>query len=243
MLVLAWDTATPVLELALVRFGPNGQMEVLGHYLGDGQASHGSVLAPQVQALLRAVGVTPGEVALLAVGLGPGSFTGLRVGLALAKGLSLATGRPSVGISSLELLAAQAPQGARLVAPLIDARHREIFWALYQAGPRGLTPLTGILAQGPDKLLKTLAELKSSGEPVTLIGPGQSLLPEKPDWARLGSAQGPSALVLAQMAWALRERGQLASHPLIPLYGRSPEIFQAWRPPQRLAESQDASRT
>jgi tRNA threonylcarbamoyladenosine biosynthesis protein TsaB len=63
------------------------------------------------------------DVGQIVVGCGPGSFTGLRIGIATARGLALALGRPCIGVSTLEALAAGAP-GA---LALIDARRGEVF--------------------------------------------------------------------------------------------------------------------
>ena len=71
-----------------------------------------------------------GTSAQLVVGCGPGSFTGLRIGIATARGLALALGRPCMGVSTLEALAAGAPGALALV----DARRGELF-TLGEDGP------------------------------------------------------------------------------------------------------------
>ncbi|MDR0548922.1 MAG: tRNA (adenosine(37)-N6)-threonylcarbamoyltransferase complex dimerization subunit type 1 TsaB, partial [Deltaproteobacteria bacterium] len=111
MLILAWDTATPSLKLALVEWTDLRSFKTLALYDGDGLASHGQTLAPLVQEVLTQNTLTPKELDLLAVGLGPGSFTGLRVGLALAKGLSFALKIPALGFSTLAVLAAGMESG------------------------------------------------------------------------------------------------------------------------------------
>jgi tRNA threonylcarbamoyladenosine biosynthesis protein TsaB len=70
-------------------------------------------------------------VAALAITIGPGSFTGLRIGLAAIKGLSLATGIPVVGISTLDVLAHNIAFSDNLVCPLLNARKQEVYSAFY----------------------------------------------------------------------------------------------------------------
>ena len=125
MLTLAFDTATDVATVALVRDG---------EALGERRSRAVSVLA-EADELLRIAKAGPADLGLLAVGVGPGSFTGLRIGLAAARGLGLALEIPVAGVSTLEALAAGAP-GA---IPVIDARRREVF-VLLDGVPRCLAP-------------------------------------------------------------------------------------------------------
>ena len=125
MLTLAFDTATDVATVALLRDG---------EVLGERRCRAVSVLA-DADELLRSAGIGPADVGLLAVGVGPGSFTRVRIGLAAARGLGLALDLPVAGVSTLEALAAGAP-GA---VPVIDARRREVF-ALLDGEPRCLAP-------------------------------------------------------------------------------------------------------
>ena len=121
-LILAFDTATDVATSALVDDG-----EVLGE-----RASRASTLLADVDALLRQAGAHPRDVTGLAVGVGPGSFTGIRIGLAAARGLALALDVPAAAVSTLDALAAGAPDAV----PVIDAKRREVF----VAGPRAIAP-------------------------------------------------------------------------------------------------------
>ncbi len=113
MLTLAFDTATAVATSALV----DGD-EVLGE-----RVSRAQTLLEDVDALLRQAGAHPADLDRLAVGLGPGSFTGVRIGLAVARGLALSLELPGSGVSTLDALAAGAPEAL----PVIDAKRREVF--------------------------------------------------------------------------------------------------------------------
>jgi tRNA threonylcarbamoyladenosine biosynthesis protein TsaB len=111
--LLAFDTATPIATMALVR----GE-EVLGE-----RTSRAATVLADADELLRAARLTTARLQGVVVGTGPGSFTGIRIGLAAARGLQLALGVPVAGVSTLDALAAGLP-GA---LPVIDAQRREVF--------------------------------------------------------------------------------------------------------------------
>jgi tRNA threonylcarbamoyladenosine biosynthesis protein TsaB len=113
VLTLAFDTATHVATVAVVR---NGEP------LGERVSRPGRLLA-DVDELLRETGVERADLDRVAVGTGPGSYTGLRMGLITARVLSLTLDLPVAGVSTLDSLAHGAP-GA---LPVLDARRREVF--------------------------------------------------------------------------------------------------------------------
>jgi tRNA threonylcarbamoyladenosine biosynthesis protein TsaB len=113
MLTLAFDTATDVATVAVVRDG-----ETLGERL-----SKPSRLLADVDELLQDAGLQQADLDRIAVGVGPGSYTGLRMGLITARALSLTLGLPVAGLSTLDALAHGAP-GA---LPVLDARRGEVF--------------------------------------------------------------------------------------------------------------------
>src|SRR5688572_11244741 len=98
MHLLAIDTTTRWGSVALLRDG-----EVRGEvrFVEDG-GGHSRTVLPAVELLLRAAGLAPPDVEAYAVALGPGSFTGVRVGISTVQGLVLGSGRPALGLSSLE---------------------------------------------------------------------------------------------------------------------------------------------
>ena len=113
MLILAFDTATDIATIALVRDG-----KVLGE-----RVSRAVKLLDDADAIVLEARAEPNDVDGIAVGTGPGSYTGLRMGLVTARALSLSLGAPVAGVSTLDALAAGAP-GAQ---PVIDARRSQVF--------------------------------------------------------------------------------------------------------------------
>src|SRR4051794_26395153 len=102
--ILAIDTSTTRAAVAISTRG--GAVHVAPD---GGDRRHGRSLLPGVRAVLGAAGLAAGDLDFMAVGLGPGSYTGLRIGLTAAKTLAYATGRPLVGLDSLEVIARNAP--------------------------------------------------------------------------------------------------------------------------------------
>ena len=121
MLILAFDTATDVATVALVRDG-----DVLGE-----RASRAVRVLQDVEGILDDAGLRSADVEALVVGTGPGSYTGLRMGLITARTLAFSLGVPVAGVSTLDALASGAPGSV----PVIDGRRREVF-TLVDGEPR-----------------------------------------------------------------------------------------------------------
>ena len=134
MLTLAFDTATGVATSALVRDG-----EVLGE-----RASRAVRVLADAEELLEQAGAEPRELSRLVVGTGPGSFTGVRMGLAAARGLAFALDLRLAGVSTLEALAAGAPDAL----PVVDAGRREVF-TLVEGAPAVAAPDELRIEPGP----------------------------------------------------------------------------------------------
>jgi tRNA threonylcarbamoyladenosine biosynthesis protein TsaB len=133
MITLAIDTATKTAGIALLR-----DETILVEYFFDLPLNHSETVLPAVHQGLSMTGVGIDGVDLLALTVGPGSFTGLRIGSSTVKGLALATGKPVVGVSTLEALAYNAIEYPGLICPMLDARKGEIYTALYRASGEGL---------------------------------------------------------------------------------------------------------
>ena len=160
MRLLAIDTSGRALSAAVFAAG-----EVLASGGVNSGRNHSLELLPLVDDLLRQNQLTFADFDAFAVTVGPGSFTGLRIGLATVKAWGQAYGKPLIGISTLDAIAATAEAGTEqiYVAPVCDARRNEVYTALYRGGER-LSPDRAI---SPAALAEDLARLE---QPVVLAG-------------------------------------------------------------------------
>ncbi|MBU1172158.1 MAG: tRNA (adenosine(37)-N6)-threonylcarbamoyltransferase complex dimerization subunit type 1 TsaB [Proteobacteria bacterium] len=116
------------------------------------QETHSRHLMGIVDRILNVSGMDIQDIGGFAVAQGPGSFTGLRIGLSTLKGLAFVTGKPIVGVSSLEALALGVPCLNMPVCALIDARKNEVYMACYTHESGVLVTRRRPCAVGPDNL-------------------------------------------------------------------------------------------
>jgi tRNA threonylcarbamoyl adenosine modification protein YeaZ len=221
VLVLALDTATPVVTAGLVDLpadgGPPSTRTVRAH---DGR-KHGELLMPAVRELCEEAGVALGDVDAVVTGVGPGPFTGLRVGIVSAAALGDALGVPVHGVCSLDAIALSVVDDvAGNLLVVTDARRKETYWAAYDTEPEpgGARRLTGPSVEAPLVLADRLSELgivRAVGDPafaevlgIDVAGP---------------HAPTPDGLVVAA-ADGLRTGADPA--PLEPLYLRRPDAVE-----------------
>jgi tRNA threonylcarbamoyladenosine biosynthesis protein TsaB len=132
-LVLAVDTTTANGSVAV---GEPGR--VRGELRLASEDAHSARLLPGVEFLLASLALTPADLGGYAVVAGPGSFTGLRVGLSTVQGLALASGRPCLGVSALDLLAERMRGAAPHLAAMMEAGRGEVYAGLYDGAARPL---------------------------------------------------------------------------------------------------------
>lgn len=162
MTVLAVESAAAIGSAAILTNGKR-----LAELTLDNGNTHSETLLPTVHALLRLTGLSLSDIDLFAASVGPGSFTGIRIGVATVKGLAFGKERCCLGISSLEALAYNLCGADALVCPVINARRRQVYTALFRAHNGQVLRLT------PDTLLQ-IDELDTLlapyDEPVVFVG-------------------------------------------------------------------------
>ena len=205
MLLLAFDTATPAVTVAL----HDGQ-RVLAEASTVDARRHGELLAPSIAKVIAEAGAEPRDLTGIAVGVGPGPYTGLRVGVVTARVLGAVLGIPVHGVCSLDVIAADVPRGREFLVAT-DARRKEVYWARYDA--------VGVRLEGP--AAGSAASIPGAAG-LAVAGSGGQLYPEA-----FGAVTGPAypdARTLCALAVGARD-GQAAVPLLVaePLYLRRPD--------------------
>lgn len=136
MIILALDTAMAACSVAIV---DTARADPLAEEWQPMERGHAEAIAPMVERVAKASGLSLADVDRIAVTTGPGTFTGVRIGLAMARGLGLALNRPVIGIDSLQAIAANVPERVSVLA-VADARNDEVYAALYGADGGTLQP-------------------------------------------------------------------------------------------------------
>ena len=165
-LILALETATGCGSVSLSRGGLAG-FRLLAECTIQQEITHSRRLLGSVAWVLQAAAVAWQDLDAVAVSYGPGSFTGLRIGMAAAKAIGMATGKPLLGVPTLDAMALACPPAPGLVCCLLDARKQEVYAAFYRLGESGLPePVSRPAVLPPARLLDSVRE------PVLLVGPG-----------------------------------------------------------------------
>lgn len=132
--ILALDTSTWWGSVALVERATKGEapsiVAEVGERIDDSHAEH---LLDWIARVLGEAGWPKTSIDVYAATRGPGSFTGIRVGLGTVRGLGLATGRPCVGVTTLEAIAEAHGPDDRERFPVMDAGRGELYAGRYDA--------------------------------------------------------------------------------------------------------------
>ena len=212
MTFLAFDTSGEMCVLALAE--ENGAVRALTVF--EGRRTLSRRLMGELDSLLTRSGLTLPDLTAFAVGLGPGSFTGVRVGVTTAKTLAQVTGKPLVGVGTLDAYAAvwMTPGEETALVPVLPSRRGEVYAAVYRNGQTVEEPFAAPL----DALTARLGEMGG-----VIVCGSPHLLPE---WAGRSLAQPwtpPEGL--AKIAARRLAAGDLDDPlGLVPLYVVAPSI-------------------
>ncbi len=228
MIVLGIDTATSAASVCL-----GSEEGPLASAMLDRPRGHGGFLDPAIAFCAERAGVGLREVDGVAVTLGPGLFTGLRVGLATAQAFAHARQLPTVGRSSLDLVAFgyRHVRPDRVIVAVLDARRGELFWARYRPTADGVQRTSDQIVGSPERLA---AELAADGEDVLCVGEGAQRHTAALSSARAQVAAAwapqPSAVTLVELAVpAFARQATQRPEDLRPVYLRAADARISWR--------------
>lgn len=126
MIILAIDTSTKYISLAIAE-----KDKIIASFNRDLEQRHCARLIPEIDRLLKRAKLKLRDVGFIAFSIGPGAFTGLRIGAATVKGLALATKIRIVAVPTLDALAYNIKEDARLIVPTVDAKRGNVYASLY----------------------------------------------------------------------------------------------------------------
>lgn len=132
MRLLAIDTSTMTGGIALME-----EENLIAESRLNVKVSHSERLMKELDHILNQSSLNIDDIDVFAVSIGPGSFTGLRVGLSTVKGLVYYSNKKIVSVSSLEALAYSLPFCKYPVCPMLDARKKEVYTAIFLWGDGG----------------------------------------------------------------------------------------------------------
>ena len=151
MKILGIDTSSKFLNIALSE--DEDIIKEESHLLDRRQASQ---LIPIVKELLHKSKTPVKRIDAFVIGLGPGSFTGLRIGVSAIKGFGIATGKPCIGVASIDAIACNAGENDRDIIPIIDAKRGQVYAAIYRRKAGRVVRLSDYMVLPVAKLLKKM---------------------------------------------------------------------------------------
>ncbi len=169
MIILAFESSAVAASVALLRDG-----HLLAETSSNYGNTHSETLLPMAEALLTQGKMRVSDIDLFAVSVGPGSFTGVRIGVSTVKGLAFGSGKPCVGVSTLEALAENlslVPNA--LVCPVMNARRNQVYTSLFRNTVKGPERIWQDSAISVEDLETKLNDYR---EPVFFVGDGYTLV-------------------------------------------------------------------
>ena len=171
MKILALDSTALTATVALCE-----DTRLIGLYTLNSGSTQSETLLPMVESMMKLMGWQISDIDLFACSRGPGSFTGVRIGAATIKGLAFGTGKPCIGVSTLEALAytLHGLENGRdiLLCPVMNARRGQVYNALFRLSDGKITRLCEDRALS---IIELGQELASCSEPIYLNGDGYDI--------------------------------------------------------------------
>ena len=209
MKILAVEFSTEQRSIAVL----DGE-KLLGHAVEAG----GRNVISLVERALQSASCEREDIECLAIGIGPGSYTGIRGAIALAQGWQLGRAIKTIGISTVECLAAQAQQEKIHgdINVVVDAQRNEFYLARYQITAKERTEIEPLR-------LASFAEIEKLAQSGALV-----LGPELTKWFPSAKNLYPEAATLGQLVAGRADF--LSADKIEPIYLRETSFKKAAPP-------------
>lgn len=221
MKILGIDTATMLASIGIVEDG-----KTLAEMKFDVKITYSEILLNFIDYLLKSLKLKTTDLDGFSISIGPGSFTGLRIGLSTIKGLSFATGKPVVAVPTLDALASLSLFSLYPVVPLIDAKKKQVYSAVYDTKDGVVKRKSPYFVLSLEKLVKNLPDK------VLFSGPGvfvfkerlEKIVKRKKFHYLLGENSLPSGAAVAKLGLEKFKKNKIEDLSLlVPLYVRESE--------------------
>lgn len=167
MLILGIDTSAVAAGAAVLKDG-----KVISEtYINTG-LTHSQTLLSLIDTALSNADLTFTDIDGIAVAVGPGSFTGIRIGVSAVKGLCFSDNKKCFPVSTLEAMAHCADIDGYLICPVMDARCKQVYTALFE---KNNNEIQRISEDSPMALSELSERLKALNKKVLLIGDGADI--------------------------------------------------------------------
>ncbi|RHW32371.1 tRNA (adenosine(37)-N6)-threonylcarbamoyltransferase complex dimerization subunit type 1 TsaB [Lysinibacillus yapensis] len=225
MIWLGIETSNSPLSIAIVKDG-----QLLAEVVQNLKLTHSVTVMPAIEELCQKANLKPADLDAIAVAEGPGSYTGLRIGVTIAKTLAWSLKKPLVGISSLQVLAANASTFNGVICTLFDARRQNVYAAAYRG-----SQLETVIKDGHYSIAELLETLQHLNEPVFFVGMDAAIFKEiiiEHLGDRAHFAPNSLALPRASHLIELAQKQPLPSveavHHFVPQYHRLAQAEAEW---------------
>jgi len=174
-MIIAIETSTAYGSVAAVKEG-----SLLAEECFFVPQGHCENILPMMDSMLSLAGLELSSADAFAVSLGPGSFTALRIGLSTAKALSFSSGKPLLGVPTLDAIAYNVAGLCDYACSIMDAKRGEVFYSLYRDRNGAQERLLDSAAGNPREAATELCSLleKEAEGSVAFVGDGVELCRE-----------------------------------------------------------------
>ena len=162
--ILSLDSTALVATVAVTE-----DEKLLAQYDANNGNTHSETLLPMIERMLSSLSLTVNDIDVFACSAGPGSFTGVRIGSATIKGLAFGSGKPCIGVSTLEALAFNMRDTDGIICPVMNARRDQLYCAVFKAEKGTIERLTPDMAISVSEFDEMLSSYSC---PIYAVGDG-----------------------------------------------------------------------